>query len=269
MDSWRASIDSEYATDGLASADLMYLARIRPIVPDTFVVQRLKDVQRIKAQELDVVLLQFWLAGLTGLAESISENQRKIWKSLVLVKIPSIASKLHPEQDEICNAVEAALRQLSFYRGLLSECDESVAEDDPSDTVDMLKAIAIGCYAAGVIRPGQLDVLNGVSLNIGILNEFQYIGQSSLDLINDLCGRTLIDFENQEKLVNRIIQACEDASSRNDVITLSRLCETLDSNPLVLDIIHLLQPPSALLVPLESFVNNLQQNEEDDIGIAI
>ncbi|KAF9351291.1 hypothetical protein BGX26_010667 [Mortierella sp. AD094] len=187
---------------------------------------------------------------------------------MVLVKIPSIASKLHSDQEQVCDAVELALRQLSFYRGLLSECDESVAEENPAYAVDMLKAIAVGCYAAGVVRSSRLDILNGVSPTHNILNEFLLIGQSSLDLIDVLCGRTLIDYENQEKLVNRIIQLCEDASSKNDVVVLSKLCQTLDDNPLVLDIIHLLRSPSALLFPLESFVNNLQQNEEDDIGMA-
>ena len=39
----------------------------------------------------------------------------------------------------------------------------------------------------------------------------------------------------------------------------------LDDNPLVLDTIHLLRSPSALLIPLEMFVNHLQQDENDDI----
>ncbi|KAF9436448.1 mediator complex subunit [Entomortierella beljakovae] len=183
---------------------------------------------------------------------------------MVSVKIPSIVPKLGHEQ-EVYDAVESTLQQLSFYRGLLSECDEGIAEDNLADSVDILKAIALGCLAAGIIRADRLDILRGISLNYGIMNEFQYIGPSSLELIDDLCGRTLIDFENQEKLVNRIIQVCDEASSKNDVVTLSKLCQTLDDNPLVLDIIHLLKPPSAVLVPLESFVNNLQQNEDDDI----
>lgn len=62
------------------------------MVSDVFVVQRLKDVQRIKALELDIVLLQFWLASLTGLAESTTPNQRLVWKSIVLVKVrPSLS----------------------------------------------------------------------------------------------------------------------------------------------------------------------------------
>lgn len=36
---------------------------------------------------MDTVLLQFWLAALTGLAESNSANQRLLWKSLVFVKV--------------------------------------------------------------------------------------------------------------------------------------------------------------------------------------
>ena len=36
---------------------------------------------------MDAVLLQFWLAGLTGLAEASTVDQRAIWKSVVLVKV--------------------------------------------------------------------------------------------------------------------------------------------------------------------------------------
>jgi len=59
---------------------------------------------------------------------------------------------------------------------------------------------------------------------------------------------------------------CEEAASNNDVLILSKLCQTLDDNPLVLDLILLMRQPSSILVPLESFINNLQQNEDDDIG---
>ncbi|KAG0245783.1 mediator complex subunit [Mortierella sp. GBA43] len=251
MDPWAASAETGGGAEALAAPDLMYLARIRPVVPDAFVVQRLKDVQRIKAMDLDVVLLQFWLASLTGLAESSTPNQRLIWKSIVLVKI--------------CNAVESALRQLSFYRGVLNECDEGIAEDNSGDRSDILKAIATGCYARGLARPNQLDILDGVAIPYDHSIDYNLSQQTPADVIDSLCGRALGDFEHQEKLINRIVQICEDACSKKDVLTLSKLCETLDDNPLVLDLIHLLCPPSALLVPLESFINNLQQNEEDDI----
>ncbi|KAF9963087.1 mediator complex subunit [Modicella reniformis] len=299
MDPWANSTETEGGAEALAAADLMYLAysmaswtsltmsplsdkalngddgrskaknqpsstaRIRPVVPDVFIVQRLKDVQRIKALELDVVLLQFWLASLTGLAESNTPSQRLIWKSLVLVK-PYYFVQIARRQ--ICDAIESALRQLSFYRGILNECDESIAEDSPTDRIDILKAIATGCYARGLIRPNQLDILNGVVIPQDSSIDYSFNGQTlPFDAIDDLCGRTLSDFEHQEKLVNRIVQVCEDACAKKDVSTLSKLCETLDDNPLVLDLIHLLCSPSALLVPLESFINNLQQNEEDDI----
>ncbi|KAG0086838.1 mediator complex subunit [Podila epicladia] len=89
--------------------------------------------------------------------------------------------------------------------------------------------------------------------------------QPTIEEIEDLCGRALSDFEHQEKLVDKIIQVCEEASNRNDVSLLSKICQTLDDNPLVLDLISLLRSPSALLTPLENYVNSLQQNEEDDI----
>ncbi|KAF9164062.1 mediator complex subunit [Actinomortierella ambigua] len=46
---------------------------------------------------------------------------------------------------------------------------------------------------------------------------------------------------------------------------LSKICQTLDDNPLVLDIVHLLRSPAQLLIPLEHFVNNLEHSEGYDI----
>ncbi|KAG0299876.1 mediator complex subunit [Dissophora globulifera] len=270
MNLWNDGAETSGGSEALAPADLVHLAysmaRIRPVMSDVFIAQRLKDIQRIKGLEMDVILLQFWLAGLTGLAESNSPHQRLIWKSLVLVKIPSIVLQLHYKQEEIYRVVESTLLQLSFYRGILNECDDCVAEDNPGERTDILKAIAIGCRASGLVRPDQLDILNGVALSQYKWGEYQFFSGSSLDTIDELCGQTLSDFEHQEKLVHHIIQICKDAGTKNDVSTLSKLCQTLDDNPLLLDLIHLLRSPSALLVSLERFVNNLQHNEEDDIG---
>ncbi|KAG0020752.1 mediator complex subunit [Podila clonocystis] len=252
MDSWTTGNVVDNKVEALASADMMYLAysmvRIRPVTPDLFVVQRLKDTQKFKGLDMDTVLLQFWLAALTGLAESNSANQRLLWKSLVFVKI--------------CRAVEMSLRHLSFYRGILNECDECIAEDGSTVPSDVLKAIATGCQAKGLIRSNELDIPSGVTTSQLILGDYD---QPTIEAIEDLCGRALSDFEHQEKLVDKIIQVCEEASSRNDVSMLSKICQTLDDNPLVLDLINLLRSPSALLMPLENYVNNLQQNEEDDI----
>ncbi|KAI1298575.1 mediator complex subunit [Mortierella claussenii] len=229
------------------------------------VVQRLKDVQRIKDLEMDIVLLQFWLAALTGLAESGTSNQRLIWKTFVLVKIPIIITQLGLDKEDVHRTVESTLRQLSIYRGILSECNESMAEDSTVEQTDALRSIAIGCYARGLIRPDQLDIHHAIALSRDSSEDYLYISSSSLDSIDDLCGRTLCDFEHQERLVNRIIQVCEEAGAKNDVPVLSRLCQTLDDNPLVLDLIHFLRSPEALLAPLESFVNNFHHNEDDDI----
>ncbi|KAG0331221.1 mediator complex subunit [Podila humilis] len=273
MDSWTTGNDIESSVEALASTDLMYLvyamARTRPVIHDLFVVQRLKDTQRIKDLEMDAVLLQFWLAALTGLAESNSPNQRLIWKSLIFVKIFCV--------------VEMSLRHLSFYRGILNECDECIAEDNNTNNnnnnnqssiinfpTDTLKTIVTGCIAKGIVRATDLVLPN----NFGSVNTMNntielvladYDQPSTIEVIEDLCGRALTDFEHQEVLVDKILQVCSDASSGNDVSMLSKICLTLDDNPLVLDLIHLLKSPADLLGSLESYVNNLQQNEEDDI----
>ncbi|KAG0311540.1 mediator complex subunit [Linnemannia gamsii] len=268
---WNAPT-TEIDPEALTSTDMLYLtytmARIRPVVQDVFVVQRLKDVQRIKGLTMDTVLLQFWLAGLTGLAESNTSSQRLLWKCLVLVKIPSICSKLGYSSEELCDTVESALRQLSFYRGILNECDECIAEDGTGERVDVLKSIAIGCRANGLVRPDQLDILADAPPTHYDPEQYKFgkhSQQSPADAVEELCGRTLSDFEHQEALLDRIIQVCEEAAASNDVLTLSKLCQTLDDNPLVVDLVLLMRSPSSLLIPLESFVNNLQQNEDDDI----
>ncbi|KAF9181941.1 mediator complex subunit [Haplosporangium sp. Z 11] len=211
---------------------------------------------------MDAVLLQFWLAGLTGLAESTTLSQRLIWKSIVLVKIPSIVSQLRYTRGE------TTLRQLSFYRGVLNECDENIAEDNANEKASILQSIAVGCYSRNLVRSNNLDILNGVGISPDSASDPRFGNegdQSSIEAIDDLCGRALSDFEQQEKLIDCIIKVCEDAGNNGDVSTLSKLCQTLDDNPLLLDLIHLLREPSALLVPLENFVNKLQQNEDDDI----
>ncbi|KAG9321573.1 hypothetical protein KVV02_003209 [Mortierella alpina] len=211
MQPWNMGTEVDASAEALASMDIMYLAysmaRVRPIVPDVFVLQMLNDVRRIKELETDVVLLQFWLAGLTGLAESGSSNQRLIWKSLVLVKIPSIISQLESNQEELCATVESTLRQLSFYRGILNECDENITEDTPGDRSNILKAIAVGCHTKGLIRIDRLEILDGISdaQDHSMDHSFgKYDDQ--VEEIDDLCGRILSDFKHQEQLVDRIIK---------------------------------------------------------------
>ncbi|KAF9926017.1 mediator complex subunit [Linnemannia zychae] len=268
---WNAPT-TEIDPEALASTDMLYLAytmaRIRPVVSDIFVVQRLKDLQRIKGLTMDTVLLQFWLAGLTGLAESVSSSQRLLWKCLVLVKIPSVISKLGYNYDELCDMVESTLRQLSFYSGILDECDEYIAEYGLGERTDILKSIAIGCRAKGLIRPNQFDILADTPPSHYDPDQYNFeknSGQSPVEIVDMLCGRTLIDFEHQEVLIDRIVQMCEEAATNNDVLILSKMCQILDDNPLVVDIVLLMRQPSSLLIPLESFINNLQQNEDDDI----
>ncbi|KAF9087845.1 mediator complex subunit [Mortierella sp. GBA35] len=268
---WNTAPTTDIDPEALASTDMLYLAytmaRIRPVVSDAFVVQRLKDVQRIKGLTMDTVLLQFWLAGLTGLAESTSSSQRLVWKCFVLVKTPSIVSRLGYSRDELCDTVESTLRQLSFYRGILNECDDCVAEDGTTERVDVLKSIAVGCRAKGLVRPNQLDILADVPPTFYDPDQYRFgkNNQQAAEDIDQLCGRALSDFEHQESLLDRIIQVCEEAAANNDVLTLSKLCQTLDDNPRVLDLVFLMRKPSSILVPLESFINNLQQNEDDDI----
>lgn len=108
---------------------------------------------------------------------------------------------------QVCSVVESTLRQLSFYRGILNECDENVAEDNTDgESMDVLRSLAIGCVNRGIIRQDELNILNGLSLPIQILRDQQYMDQPSMEEIEELCGRILSDFENQEALVDRIVK---------------------------------------------------------------
>lgn len=105
--------------------------------------------------------------------------------------------------------MESALIQLSFYRGILNECDDCIAEDGTGERVDVLKSIAIGCRAKGVVRPDQLDILADVPPTHYDPEQYKFgkhSQQSPADAVDELCGRTLSDFEHQEALLDRIIQ---------------------------------------------------------------
>lgn len=105
--------------------------------------------------------------------------------------------------------MESTLRQLSFYRGILNECDDSIAEDGIGERADVLKSIAIGCRAKGLVRLDQLDILADVPPTHYDPEQYKfgkYSEQSPADAVNDLCGRTLSEFEHQEALLDRIIQ---------------------------------------------------------------
>lgn len=96
-----------------------------------------------------------------------------------------------------------SLRHLSFYRSILNECDECIAEDGSSAPSDVLKAIATGCQAKGLIRSNELDIPSGVTTSQLVLGDYD---QPTIEAIEDLCGRALSDFEHQETLVDKIIQ---------------------------------------------------------------
>ena len=110
---------------------------------------------------------------------------------------------------QLCDTVESTLRQLSFYRGILNECDDCIAEDGIGERADVLKSIAIGCRAKGLVRLDQLNILADVPPTHYDPEQYKfgkYSEQSPADAVNDLCGRTLSDFEHQEALLDRIIQ---------------------------------------------------------------
>ncbi|KAF9979047.1 mediator complex subunit [Actinomortierella ambigua] len=184
---------------------------------------------------------------------------------LVYTMIPVIIKQLCPKSNEKrYEVVETALRQLSYYNTILNECDEALNGDISPDRSDIWKSIALCCVSKGLARADKLQL----SLeDLAALDTAKQptIADLTAETVEDLIGRTLTDFQRQDEYVDCLIEACKAASSQRDIVMLSKICQTLDDNPLVLDLIHLLRSPAHVLTPLEHFVNNLEHSEGYDI----
>ncbi|CEP13613.1 hypothetical protein [Parasitella parasitica] len=150
---------------------LYHMVQIRPALDDDYVIDHLLKLQTIKGSFDESFFLELWLTALTGLREAslntscqslpapdaaaaavTAENNKEeveqakncnglvatnrlLWKSLVLVKLPHLLSKLQakkqekddyilekPTPEDEFNSFEASLRELKAFSGLINAC---------------------------------------------------------------------------------------------------------------------------------------------------
>ncbi|KAI8643265.1 hypothetical protein BD408DRAFT_385911 [Parasitella parasitica] len=142
---------------------LYHMVQIRPALDDEYIIDHLLKLQTIKGSFDESFFLGLWLTALTGLREaslntscqslpsaenivSSKEEQAKscngvvatnrlLWKSLVLVKLPYLLSKLQSKKQEKDNFIlekptpenelnpfEASLKELKAFSGLINAC---------------------------------------------------------------------------------------------------------------------------------------------------
>lgn len=120
-------LEDEGTARAMPSAGLMgllyHMVQIRPSLDDDYIVDHMLKLQTIKGSFDESFYLEIWLTALTGLREaslntsckgppeentdvrenkscnSVAATNRLLWKSLVLVKLPFLLSKLQKKQE--------------------------------------------------------------------------------------------------------------------------------------------------------------------------
>lgn len=134
-------LEDEGTARAMPSAGLMgllyHMVQIRPSLDDNYIVDHLLKLQTIKGSFDESFYLELWLTALTGLREaslntsckgppeedtdvrenkscnSVAATNRLLWKSLVLVKLPFLLTKLQKKQEnEDTSNDESEVRQV-------------------------------------------------------------------------------------------------------------------------------------------------------------
>lgn len=228
-------LEDEGTARAMPSAGLMglvyHMVQIRPSLDDDYIVDHLLKLQTIKGSFDESFFLELWLTALTGLREaslntscqspsqekdahgkanencnSVVATNRLLWKSLVLVKIPFLLSKLQKkkqllgDEDKIdgeseMNSFEASLKELKAFTGLINACSPSACcsefyapdsmsstlveriafgsgeNDDDNDIMDMINDIS---YTADLTTPAVTRSMRSISSN-DILSNIVYV----------------------------------------------------------------------------------------------
>ncbi|RCH87752.1 hypothetical protein CU098_002154, partial [Rhizopus stolonifer] len=213
-------LEDEGTARAMPSAGIMgflyHMVQIRPSLEDDFVVDHLLQLQTVKGSFDESFYLELWLTALTGLREAtlntscqghllekkkkeskgckkVVATNRLLWKSLVLVKLPLIISKLQAKKKtkkdtDKMNSIESSLRELRGFTGLLNACSQSACcaefyapnskrstlidkiaseeeEEDEEDEDDIMKMINDMNYSTDLNNPGFIKSIRSLSNN--------------------------------------------------------------------------------------------------------
>ncbi|CAG8589773.1 1347_t:CDS:10 [Funneliformis caledonium] len=261
------------------------LVQTRPVMTDYMAVECLEKLQHIKDSYDHEFYVELWVSALTGLAEECGRvdgvGHTLLWKSFVLVKLPSLIEKLENKKPKIVplidetkyNCHECVLNQLFGYKGLINACNLPVEGADIS--VDILKA----CLSRKLVRRefierqlliilnhhlseleyGEIDGVNAVGFTGSILED------PSKEIIDHLVSAAITGFLHQESRIETILKLMSEWGAKLEITPLAILCRSIMKFPTLLDIIHLYQRPSEFILPLEQLCNTWITNETESL----
>ncbi|RIA91403.1 mediator complex subunit Med5-domain-containing protein [Glomus cerebriforme] len=261
------------------------LVQTRPVMPDDMAVEYLERLQHIQDSYDHEFYVELWMSALTGLAEECDKTATGeaggiyalLWKSFVLVKLPSLIEKLELKksnknnnllnfEENKYNCHECVINQLFGFKGLINACNQFV-EDDIFQAADITIDILRVCLNRKLVRKEfvnrlleleyEIDGGDTVGLTAGNI-----LDDPSRQIIDHLVSTATTSFLHQESRVETIFKLMSEWSIKSEVAPLATLCRSLMTIPTLLDIIHLYRHPSEFLSPLERLCNTWTSKTE-------
>ncbi|GBB83491.1 hypothetical protein RclHR1_01020032 [Rhizophagus clarus] len=247
------------------------LVQTRPVMTDDMAVEYLEKLQHIQVSCDHEFYVELWMSALTGLAEECDKTSTDraqhtlLWKSFVLVKLPSLIEKLELKKSNKLNSEEnkyycheCVINQLFGFKGLINACNPLVENDifRPEDiTIDILRV----CLNRKLVRKEFVNRFIELEYEIDVgdtgLTAGAILDDPSRQIIDHLVSTATTSFLHQESRVETIFKLMSEWSTKLEVTPLATLCRSLMDVPTLLDIIHLYRHPSEFISPLERLCN--------------
>ncbi|PKY42123.1 hypothetical protein RhiirA4_441767 [Rhizophagus irregularis] len=254
------------------------LVQTRPVMTDDMAVEYLEKLQHIQVSCDHEFYVELWMSALTGLAEECDKTSTGrvqhtlLWKSFVLVKLPSLIEKLELKksnkfkngnllysEENKYDCHECVINQLFGFKGLINACNQLV-EDDIFQAADITVDILRVCLNRKLVRKEfvnrfleleyEIDGGDTVGLTAGNI-----LDDPSRQIIDHLVSTATTSFLHQESRVETIFKLMSEWSTKLEVAPLATLCRSLMDVPTLLDIIHLYRHPSEFISSLERLCN--------------
>ncbi|CAG8456806.1 3828_t:CDS:10 [Acaulospora morrowiae] len=271
---------------------MYYLVQNRPVMSEDAAVDYLEKLQRVLNLFDHVFYVKLWMAALTGLAEepveANSTGHYLLWKSFVLVKLPTLIEKLEERKSSRLshNGIlpyeqfeglkyschECVINQLFGFHGLFSACNQHFEEtidvifQAPDVSVDILKV----CLKKNLVRREfVLRLFEDRSIELWSGSDSTDSDAFTVNILDDPSSQNIdhlisTSSMHQESRVTTILKLVTTWSANKELKPLAILCRSINENPSLLDIIHLYRHPSEFLGPLEKLCNAWEKLTNDN-----
>ncbi|CAG8518926.1 357_t:CDS:10 [Paraglomus brasilianum] len=258
-------------------------------MPIDMAVDYLEKLQRVQNAFNQTFYVELWMAALTGLAEACGSRENAashilLWKSFVLVKLPTLIAKLEALKQERMQDItyddeakyrchESVINQLFGFRGLINACNQLPKSIDGEKAVDVSTDILKVCEKKNLIRMEFIarllgDRASGMTWEKSDSMDVESLVSSILSdpsLLDPLVFTPISTFSDQETRVEIVVKLATRWSSEKQIRLLGTLCKILNDNFELLNAIFLYSHPSQLLAPLDELCSIWTNPESDEI----